>query len=164
MSADTPASQPELLTCSMCGYRFDPDENEACESCPMHRGCALVCCPACGYSEVDPRRSRLVSLVSRLAVRLRLFRRPVRPSAPGLTLADIPPGRRACIEALDELSAGRCHQLQAYGVAPGRYVEIVQQTPVTVIRVEHIDLAFESAIARGIRVASGRQSVSAAQQ
>jgi Fe2+ transport system protein FeoA len=56
------------------------------------------------------------------------------------------------IEALDGLSEGRCHQMQAYGLAPGRSVKVVQQSPVTVVRVEHLDLAFESDIARGIHV------------
>lgn len=42
--------------------------------------------------------------------------------------------------------------MQAYGVAPGRWVKVVQQSPVTVVRVEHLDLAFELDIARGIRV------------
>jgi Fe2+ transport system protein FeoA len=69
-----------------------------------------------------------------------------------MTLADVPPGSRARIDVLDGLSASRCHQLQAYGLAPGRWVKVVQQSPVTVIRVEHLDLAFESDIARGIRV------------
>jgi ferrous iron transport protein A len=64
----------------------------------------------------------------------------------------VAPGKRALIGALDGLSTGRCHQLQAYGVAPGRWVKVVQQSPVTVIRVEHLDLAFEAEIARGIRV------------
>jgi Fe2+ transport system protein FeoA len=69
-----------------------------------------------------------------------------------MTLADIPPGSRARIDTLDGLSTDRRHQLQAYGVAPGRWVRVVQQSPVTVVRVEHLDLAFESDIARGIRV------------
>jgi Fe2+ transport system protein FeoA len=64
----------------------------------------------------------------------------------------VPPGSRVRIEALDGLSTGRCHQMQAYGLAPGRWVKVVQQSPVTVVRVEHLDLAFESAIAHGIRV------------
>jgi len=152
MSSDAQKSQPEPMTCEMCGYRFDPAQNVACGSCPMHRGCALVCCPACGYSSVDPRRSRLVGLGSWIAARLRLPKRTIRPQTGALTLADVPPGSRVRIEALDGLSTGRCHQMQAYGLAPGRWVKVVQQSPVTVVRVEHLDLAFESAIAHGIRV------------
>ena len=41
---------------------------------------------------------------------------------------------------------------QLVAVRPGREVEVIQQAPVTVVRVEHIDLAFESRIAVGILV------------
>lgn len=75
-----------------------------------------------------------------------------------MTLADVPPGSRARIDTLDGLSASRCHQLQAYGLAPGRWVKVVQQSPVTVVRIEHLDLAFESDIARGIRVEAAAPS------
>jgi hypothetical protein len=134
----------------MCGSRFDTDQMRACETCPMHKGCALVCCPECGYSTIDPRRSQLVGAGSGLVRRLRRRHRGGRNGP--LTLADVPAGSRVRVEELSGLPLESRHQLQAYGLAPGRLVEIVQQLPVTVVRVDQLDLAFEAAIARGVRV------------
>lgn len=55
----------KLLTCTMCGENFDPATHIACQSCPLQKGCALVCCPRCGFEMVDVSQSRLVRLVSR---------------------------------------------------------------------------------------------------
>ncbi len=56
----------DLVTCSMCGYRFDPQAHLACQSCPLNSGCQVVCCPSCGFQWVDPGGSTLVRLASRL--------------------------------------------------------------------------------------------------
>ena len=146
----TPDSQA-LVSCPMCAHRYDPAAGASCDSCPMHSGCALTCCPACGYSTVDPGRSALVGLGRRLARRLGLGR----PDRAASTLAEIQPGRRAQVAALDDLPLARREQLAAYGLSAGRWVDVVQQSPVTVVRVEHIDLAFEADIARRVRVAPG---------
>ncbi len=37
-------------TCPLCGLRFDAHGQGCRPSCPMARGCRVVCCPACGYS------------------------------------------------------------------------------------------------------------------
>jgi hypothetical protein len=50
----------------MCGTLFDPGEHAACQSCPLVKGCNLVCCPVCGYETVDPERSRLVQALRML--------------------------------------------------------------------------------------------------
>ncbi len=71
---------------------------------------------------------------------------------PRIVLADIAPGADARVRALDGLDAGLREHLQAYGVAPGRLVRVIQHSPVTVVQVEHTDLAFESHVARGIDV------------
>lgn len=144
------------LTCPMCGNRFDPSEHVTCESCPFNGGCMLSCCPACGYESPDPGRSRLVGLGSRIRAFARSGRRRGALDAPAVddhtvALSEVPPGSTVTVERLDGLSESRREQLQAYGLSPGRKVDVVQQSPVTVIRVEHIDLAFEHSIARGIR-------------
>ena len=54
------------IICSMCGTHFDPAKNTACSTCPLQPGCQVVCCPACGFETVDPSRSRLARLASRL--------------------------------------------------------------------------------------------------
>jgi hypothetical protein len=55
----------ELVTCSMCGYRFDPQAHLACQSCPVSRGCQVICCPSCGYQWADPRSSVLARFAAR---------------------------------------------------------------------------------------------------
>lgn len=40
----------------------------------------------------------------------------------------------------------------ALGLCPGRCVEVLRQTPVTLIRAEHSELALEDELARGILV------------
>lgn len=69
-------------------------------------------------------------------------------------LSDLAPGETATVLEIDDSLRSWREQLQAYGVAPGREVEVIQHAPVTVIRVEHLDLAFESRIARGILIAT----------
>jgi hypothetical protein len=55
-----------LMTCPMCGTRFDPAAHVACQACPLNRGCQLVCCPQCGYEMVDARQSFLARWAARL--------------------------------------------------------------------------------------------------
>jgi hypothetical protein len=55
----------DMITCTMCGHRFDPAAHTACHSCPLQRGCQLTCCPACGFEMVNPDRSILARLAKR---------------------------------------------------------------------------------------------------
>ena len=140
------------IQCSMCGQRFDPDRHIGCQSCPMHSGCNLVCCPACGYQTVDPGRSKLGRLVRSLVAP----RTSTRYSSPGeeiITLTDIPPGTAAKVVGFSEdLSHKRRAYLQAYGLVPNYLVKVVQHSPVTIVRLDHIELALENDLARGIHV------------
>lgn len=74
-------------------------------------------------------------------------------------LRDLAPGTVAKVLEIDASAARWRERLIAYGLAPGREVEVVQQAPVTVVRVERIDLAFESRIAAGIVVSADRRTV-----
>jgi len=66
----------------------------------------------------------------------------------GLTLADIRPGCRARVAGFcRELPADRLAHLQAYGLAPGYWVRVLQHRPVTVVQVEHTELALETELA-----------------
>lgn len=147
------------LTCPMCGNRFDPTAHLACERCPFNSGCMLSCCPACGYELPNPDRSQLVHLGSRIrgfartALRRGSRARAVDPADGTVALSEVPPGNIVTVERIANLTGSRSEQLQAYGLVPGRSVKVIQQAPVTVVRVEHIDLAFESHIAREIRTA-----------
>lgn len=68
------------------------------------------------------------------------------------TLAELRPGAHALVRSLDRLDATWRERLQAYGIVPGRRVQLVQRSPVAVVMIEHTQLAFESRLARGILV------------
>jgi len=36
--------------CPLCGCGFDAAEQGCRPSCPLAKGCSVVCCPSCGYS------------------------------------------------------------------------------------------------------------------
>lgn len=145
------------LQCLMCGHRFDPAQHVVCQSCPLQKGCELVCCPACGYQSVDVRASKLARLAE--------FMLSFRPSAARdkamshvLTLADVSPGCQAKVVGfLDGFPAERRAYLQAYGLAPDEWVTVLQHRPVTVIRLDHIELALETELAGEIEVQAIRR-------
>jgi Fe2+ transport system protein FeoA len=69
------------------------------------------------------------------------------------TLADIPPGKQAKISNFcDGISKDRAAHLLAYGLSPGYTVKVLQHVPVTVVRVEHTELAMELDLACEILV------------
>jgi hypothetical protein len=39
-----------LEHCPLCGLEFDAAGQGCRPSCPMSKGCKVVCCPACSYS------------------------------------------------------------------------------------------------------------------
>ncbi len=41
-------NRPE--TCPLCGATFDAAGQGCRPSCPLAKGCHVVCCPSCGYS------------------------------------------------------------------------------------------------------------------
>ncbi len=45
-----PAVVARQETCPLCGITFDAEGQGCRPSCPMAKGCRVVCCPACGYS------------------------------------------------------------------------------------------------------------------
>ena len=156
---DLLAAPRSTVTCSLCGLAFDPAANPACPTCPLANGCAIVCCPRCGHDTVDPARSSLVQLGARVGRFLGRRRNPAPTAVPGgetvpqaHTLADVAPGGKALVRALDGLEEDRREHLQAYGLVPGRHVRVMQHAPVTVVQVEHTHLAFESHLAAGIAV------------
>jgi hypothetical protein len=58
---------------------------------------------------------------------------------------------------LDGFPADRKAYLQAYGLVADDWVTVLQHSPVTVIRLEHTELALESELAIGIQVAQIRK-------
>jgi Fe2+ transport system protein FeoA len=134
------------VVCPACAYCFNPAAAASvCASCPIGKGCTLTCCPNCGWSTPDAARSRVLRLA-------RSLRRRGQSVASDGSLADALPGSRVRIDAVDGLPPRRRDQLLAYGIAPGRCVDVVQSVPVTVIRVEATELALERSLSRAIDV------------
>jgi len=64
-------------------------------------------------------------------------------------LAEVPKG--VCVRVV-AVSGSRPLQMQAYGLAPGRLVQVLQQEPVTVVRADHTELALEDDLASKVLV------------
>ena len=150
------AAGAELVGCALCGHRFDPRATNVCASCPLGKGCSLACCPNCGYSAPDPSRSTVVRLAARAAAALAGRRRvpagagdPARPGGARLQRHDRDAGA-TCRSA----SASSCSPTE---IAPGRVVDVLQVRPVTIVRVEHAELAFETTLSRAIGIAAPPQ-------
>lgn len=146
------------IVCSLCGYRFDPAEAAACQACPLHQGCTLVRCPACGFEMAQVEGSTLARLAARwLDSRPRRWRhgRHRHRHAGEITLADLQPGQegRVCGFA-PGLPPERWMHLQAYGLTPGCRVRVTQHSPVTIVQVEQLELALEGDLAGYICVLS----------
>ncbi len=166
------------VACSLCGYRFDPSGHPGCASCPAHTNCQMVCCPACGHTFVDPAGSRLAGWVAPLLRRMGLQSGPrgaddplpkpgvlplgaegaeesaaaeIPPGAAG-TLLDVPPGAVARVGAILGIPASRREHMEVYGLTAGRWVRVTQHFPVTVVQVDHTELALEEDLARGVVV------------
>ena len=71
-------------------------------------------------------------------------------------LSEAPAGCKVCMSGFAPGGACWREQLQAYGIAPGREIQVIQQSPVTVVRVDHVELAFESSIAREIVIEASK--------
>ena len=72
---------------------------------------------------------------------------------PACTLADVPPGCQARVTGFNSnLPVARFAHLQAYGLVPGYWVRVIQQSPVIVIQIDHTELALEMELAGNVYV------------
>jgi Fe2+ transport system protein FeoA len=142
------------IQCPMCGQSYNPDQHIGCENCPLHSGCALVCCPTCGYQTVNLRKSKAARLVQSLFT-LGASSRNFNSLSGRTTLADVTPGRKVKIIGFSPgFPPDRREYLQAYGLVENYQVQVLQHSPVTIVRLDHIELALEIDLARGILVES----------
>lgn len=140
------------IQCPMCGQQYASEEHQGCKSCPIQNNCTLVCCPACGYQTVNVRKSRFARFVQMLLPN-KPRRNPTGRGTIGTSLAEVPAGSRAQVLAFSEdFPADRRAYLQAYGLVPNYWVQVVQHSPVTIVRLDHLELALENDLARGIEV------------
>ena len=136
------------FSCPLCGHAFDPAANAGCATCPLSAGCRIVCCPNCGHSTVDPASSRLARWA---AAALKGFANR-RETAGTVALTGAPRGR-ARVVAIGAAGADATARLRAYGILPGALVEVVQQRPETVLRIERTEIALERELAALVTVA-----------
>ena len=148
------------FTCPLCGHGFDPAEHLACQTCPLHSGCHLVCCPSCGHTTVDQGQSRIVRWISAFLDRVsgpqpderRASQTPERAPASACALADVPLNRRVRVLDVSALPSAQREQLHGYGLLPGGVLRVTQHAPVTVVQIEHTELAIETEVARAVQV------------
>lgn len=69
-----------------------------------------------------------------------------------LTLDAIPTGMLVRILKIDKLPVERRDHLLAFGLTPGRWVEIKQHRPAVVVQVDYTELALETDVASKILV------------
>ncbi len=63
------APEPGTERCPLCGAEFDGASQGCRPSCPLAKGCNVVCCPACGYS-FPQERAGLAGRLRRMLDRL----------------------------------------------------------------------------------------------
>jgi Fe2+ transport system protein FeoA len=69
------------------------------------------------------------------------------------SLAQVKPGRLVRVKGfLPGISNPRAWHLQSYGVVPGCWLQVIQQSPVTIVQVDHLELALEGGLAAFIQV------------
>ena len=125
-------------TCPLCCTSFDPSQHSGCDSCPIGAGCQMTCCPACGYSWIEPEQTRSGRLLERW-----FQKKPTRgvrsERAGSMTLADVPVGWRARLAGWEATPPQRRQQLRAYGLSESSWLHVLQHTPTTIIRVEQTE-------------------------
>ncbi len=67
-------------------------------------------------------------------------------------LIEAAPGSEVRVTQLGALPTSKRLQLEAYGLAPGRRLRVLQQSPVTVVQVDYTELALESDLAAAVSV------------
>jgi hypothetical protein len=55
-----------FMRCTLCGYEFDTTSLACHAACPLSTGCAVVCCPNCGYHMVNEGRSETLAWLRRV--------------------------------------------------------------------------------------------------
>ncbi len=137
------------MRCAMCGYQFDPTALGCHTSCPLSSGCAVVCCPRCGYSTVNPARSRLGEWTARLFG----SRREASTAASGcIPLLQLRPGQEARVVSLGDDDSSEALHLSLFGLFPGAPIRLRQTRPVPIVSLGETELALDRVVAAAIQV------------
>jgi Fe2+ transport system protein FeoA len=142
------------ITCTMCGQHFDPQAHLSCTACPLNGGCNLVCCPHCGYGDVNVYGSQFARKIAKLlrlkSKSLALKRGP--SQSRWMSLQHLPRGQKARIIRIGQLPGNRRNELLGYGLNTGRWLVVKQHHPAMVVILDHTEIALEEDLAQEILV------------
>jgi Fe2+ transport system protein FeoA len=83
----------------------------------------------------------------------RLNGKPSGEQGVDFSLAQVKPGQVVRVKGfLPGIAYTRQWHLQSYGVVPGCSLRVIQQSPVTIVQVDHLELALEHGLAAFIQV------------
>jgi Fe2+ transport system protein FeoA len=138
------------MTCELCGFEFDAGGLACHTGCPVGSKCSLICCPNCGYQEVDETRSVVARTLFRLwpsktAPKTAAGQRPA-GAGDAVPLAHLAKGASAEVRSLDGMPESRLARLSAFGLVPGTEVLVRQRRPVPVIALGETELAVNEEI------------------
>jgi hypothetical protein len=54
-----------MTRCALCGFEYEPVPS-CPPSCPLKGACHFICCPRCGYQNIDTSQAASVKLVRTL--------------------------------------------------------------------------------------------------
>lgn len=119
-----------------------------------------MCCPNCGYTMVDPSESKLAGWMTKTIQGRHGRRERQRPGRPATSiekfsvvpLSQAPIGADLIVQRMDSLPPRRRRQLRSYGLAPGSHLRAVRHHPLTVILVDHTEIALETILADSVLV------------
>lgn len=151
------------IVCPLCATAFDSDERAACSACPLGKGCNLVCCPNCGTTMVDPRDSKVAGWMMKRIHKGRGGHRDRQPAGSRravssvelhspIPLTDAPIETELVVSEMQGLPPRRQRHLRSYGLAPGCRIRALSHNPLTVILIDHTELALENVLAQAILV------------
>ena len=144
----------QMHTCPLCGYEFDIEGMSCHTSCPMSKGCHILCCPNCGYQIPDQSQMPFASTLKNLWDRYqesrhaRMARRADQPQS----VTDLQPGQQAEVVEIASQDRNRLARLSAYGLMPGCQISLRQRSPAYVVTVDETEVALDSRVAREIHV------------
>jgi len=52
-----------MIRCALCGFEYEPAPS-CPTACPLRGNCHFVCCPRCGYQNIDASQSEAVKFAS----------------------------------------------------------------------------------------------------
>ena len=138
----------EYVSCPLCGFEFSRADTLCGHGCPLGSMCHLICCPSCGYE--FPERPTGGSWLKKVFGR---EEEKVTSLPEGVVAAStLAAGDRATLVCMGLSTGTRERSLTVYGLVPGAEVEIVQQSPACVIRIDQTELALDREIADEILV------------